>query len=823
LSEQPTKGGDVKNEGALLGLIWGLLDGSGLDDATQLLVAAAVEGQAAFDEAWDGDALPPMPDRGGVGTSEEPAGAYLNSITVEGFRGVGAQAILPLRVGPGLTVVTGRNGSGKSSFAEAVEVALTGRYSRAEGRPVEWLGGWRNLHHTKACIEIGLVVEGNANPATTVRCSWDDAATRVDGAKISVRRGAEAHQGLAALGWAEAVTTYRPFLSHNELGQILVKEPKVLFDALSAILGLGDLNEGVARLKGVLSGMNVPVAQSKSGARDLVSQLGESDDPRAADVVALLRKKPWDLDRIQGIASGGSAEMDADLDLLNRLLYLDFPSDDQTRARIRGLRDALSQVALTISDPDVEAADLLERALHWRQHSPDGPCPVCGQGLLTDDWAAEAEAKVASISTASEAALTVRSRLDAALRACRDVIPSLPDRLAETPVSEAAALASAWRDLVHPPDDAAAMADHLELWIPEVRGRLTTAADQARGEIRRREGEWRPLAVSVLEWAALARDVEAASPRRERLEKASKWLANTEDRIRNERLQPLATHAAEIWASLRQESNVELGGIMLEGAATRRRVKLDVRIDGSDSSALAVMSQGELNALALSIFLPRATVPESPFRFLVIDDPVQAMDPSKVDGLARVLHSASQSRQVLVFTHDDRLPEALRRLQLDSTILEVDRREGSVVQVRTVLSPVRRYWDDAAALLRDENVADTVAERVVPGVLRLALESACQQRIRQQRLGKSGVTHAQVEDLLRDQHKLYPLMALALFDDEARGGDVLTRLNMWGRSAANTFLALNKGAHHGISRPDLDGYCRDTRDLIKHLDQWGAE
>ena len=109
---------------------------------------------------------------------------------------------------------------------------------------------------------------------------------------------------------------------------------------------------------------------------------------------------------------------------------------------------------------------------------------------------------------------------------------------------------------------------------------------------------------------------------------------------------------------------------MLEGAATRRRVKLDVRIDGSNSSALAVMSQGELNALALSIFLPRATVPESPFRFLVIDDPVQAMDPSKVDGLARVLHAVSQSRQVLVFTHDDRLPEALRRLQLDSTILE---------------------------------------------------------------------------------------------------------------------------------------------------------
>ena len=36
-----------------------------------------------------------------------------------------------------------------------------------------------------------------------------------------------------------------------------------------------------------------------------------------------------------------------------------------------------------------------------------------------------------------------------------------------------------------------------------------------------------------------------------------------------------------------------------------------LKVDGEDGSALGVMSQGELNCLALSLFLPRASMPES--------------------------------------------------------------------------------------------------------------------------------------------------------------------------------------------------------------------
>jgi predicted ATPase len=69
---------------------------------------------------------------------------------------------------------------------------------------------------------------------------------------------------------------------------------------------------------------------------------------------------------------------------------------------------------------------------------------------------------------------------------------------------------------------------------------------------------------------------------------------------------------------------------------------------------------------------------ESTFRFIVIDDPVQAMDPVKVEGLARVLGNVAKDRQVVVLTHDDRLPQAVRRLDMEATIIELVRREQSV-------------------------------------------------------------------------------------------------------------------------------------------------
>jgi hypothetical protein len=168
---------------------------------------------------------------------------------------------------------------------------------------------------------------------------------------------------------------------------------------------------------------------------------------------------------------------------------------------------------------------------------------------------------------------------------------------------------------------------------------------------------------------------------------AEKWIRAASNDIRNERFAPIADQAQGVWDMLRMQSSVLLKKIVLTGAGSARKVVLDVSVDGMEGAALGVMSQGELNSLALSLFMPRATLPESPFRFVVIDDPVQSMDPARVDGLARMLEQAARTRQVIVFTHDERLARSCRLLGIDAKVVEVTRRPESVVELRPGQDP----------------------------------------------------------------------------------------------------------------------------------------
>ncbi len=115
----------------LLGIVLRRLGEFPLPEQTADLLLAAFDSDETLLAQLGGQAQPcsKAPD---ITTAATPSGAYLQSLTVSGFRGIGPPASLKVAPRPGLTLVVGRNGSGKSSFAEALEVLLTGNLRRWE-------------------------------------------------------------------------------------------------------------------------------------------------------------------------------------------------------------------------------------------------------------------------------------------------------------------------------------------------------------------------------------------------------------------------------------------------------------------------------------------------------------------------------------------------------------------------------------------------------------------------------------------------------------------------------------------------------------------
>ncbi len=721
--------------------------------------------------------------------------------------------------------MVGRNGSGKSSFAEGLELLLTGDNLRWKGRSKAWGLGWRNLHQADATsLAAELLVEGRG-PLIALR-AWPAGAEVGVGASMVKAKG-KSEAPLATLGWTQALTTFRPFLSYNELGSMLDEGPSKLYDALSTVLGLDEFVTVQDRLTAARKGLDELVKSTKGAATALALDAEAAGatgrEPRAVHLAALLKARTWDQPALQALAAGGADASRQVLATLRTLAALRAPEVEAVQRAVTTLRAAAQQadrVRGTDAARSLERARLLEQALafHASHASEAGgaaaqTCPVCGTtNGLSADWRAKTAQEVAALTAEATAAKSAEAAVLTALREARGLVTGcgvLPTAEAgELPSLQALREAEARWLAARANETCTALAAALEAQVLDIADAVARVAAEAAAEVARREDVWRPLAERLVPWLPQAARALAAKTQVDDLKSAETWWKAATEAIRDERFLPIADRAIAIWKQLRLQSNVDLGAVELEGTSTKRRVTLKVTVDGAPADALGVMSQGELHSLALSLFLPRATLPDSPFRFICVDDPVQSMDPARVEGLARVLHETAKTRQVIVFSHDDRLPEAVRRLGLPARVLRVTRRAQSVVDVQEARDPVNGHLDDARAVLKTADLRADVKARVVPGFCRLALEAACVAVVRRRHL-RAGGTHDDLDALLAEHVKLYPLMALALFDDASRQSEVLARLKKLAERGADAFQACNHGAHESFEG-DLESLVYDT-------------
>lgn len=364
---------------------------------------------------------------------------------------------------------------------------------------------------------------------------------------------------------------------------------------------------------------------------------------------------------------------------------------------------------------------------------------------------------------------------------------------------------SRWEQWCGATDD---LADHLRQRFSPLQQAVLQWQAEATAEADEAAARWEPLARDVAAWVDQHLTAQKQLTQGEALDAACRAAIECEKRLRSQRLTPIVERSKAIWQQLRQESNVELVEIALTGVANRRGLDIKATVDDTGGDALAVMSQGELNSLALALFIPRVTSDQSPFRFLILDDPVQAMDPTKVEGLAAVLAELAKTRQVIVFSHDDRLAQAVRRLPVTPTVLSVRRGRHSEVIVSRELGPAMRYLDDARAILLDQGLDDSIKRSVLPGVLRRAMEEAAWLRYTQDRLQAGDaletLEHAWAED---------PRIRARL---ELLHGD---GLNRWLAQEAGRRRAVEACKHAGplSADCDLDSLVQDAKHTVRAL------
>ncbi|MBQ0892375.1 AAA family ATPase [Micromonospora sp. U56] len=898
----------------LIELIFDRLTADDVPTDTAELVLAVLTGDDDLTAALAGS--PTRLDPRSPANDEPSERIWLKSVTVAGFRGVGPERTLDIAPGPGLTLVVGRNGSGKSSFAEAVELALTGDSARWADKTSVWRTGWRNLHAPDPCrIGVELRVDGEATPTRVAR-AWPAGGELAD-AKVTVTSARGRRDGLAELGLARPLELYRPFLTAAELGRLAAGTQSQLFDALFAILGLDALTDADQRLMRAARPHGTAVKEVRAQRAALADLLAGVADDRARRAAVMLRGRgAVDLPALTAILDEPD-EVTADEAVLlcRELTALDPPPVDEVTRLAGQLREAATETLRYDggrSRAALRSAELLRLAIEHHDDRGDGPCPVCASGALDGGWRASAAVTLTELRQRSVAAQTAATRLTALLRQTHHLIDDLtvpggpasqpptgsPVRSVGTTMPRqgvsakvlpegvatgassgnagaeavngragmgapsgdaggaalsgnagagaltgnagmaapsegdgvamlregdgAEALLGALREAVAVlrgvPGEPADLADHLAARYPAVVAAADAARAYAEGFLRQRDTGWRAAAAELRDWVAAVGGLAAREATLARVKAARAWLKETGAAVRDERIAPFAAHSQRIWEQLRQESNVELGAMTLAGTNTRRRVVFPVSVDGADNgTALGVMSQGEMQALGLATFLPRSCAPESPFRFIVVDDPVQSMDPSKVDGLARVLAELAEDRQVVVFTHDTRLPDAVGRLDLGrARIVEVQRAERSVVTLRPGSDPVTRYLDDARALARNDELPADVRGPVVAELCRSAVEAACHLRVWRVRVTR-GVPHDEVEAAIVDaSRRLTTIVALAVFDDADRGGDVLGWLGRHGGWAVGAYRACREGVH-GAYLADLPGLVTDARALAKVL------
>lgn len=677
----------------------------------------------------------------------------LRQVSVLGFRGAKHEVDLKIENLKGLTVLFGENGSGKSSLAEAVRVALEGRtgatHLGTHGTVHELWGAsdQRSQGVDEAKVEVVLVDEATTDTLRICATITDTGVERTGLLEAGDERFELDNESPAWTVWADAIRASPPVLAYAELADELQKK-KDLQIWLTSCLAMDNATRVFdSRVKAQVDAAQHAEKTIVSAKEASVRAVAAADEDARRQGVEGIETLEW----IEPESSEELAEWLKLHDLTERqkgdsFLDADFltalPKFGQVfRVAWEKWSNAATTALLTAQVTD-SLVEMNDRVISSRQGDNEGICPTCGTSHT--DWRRHLREEANRLKEAKESAaelkkLVRRSRGEMVdpLRTCLHILPpdydaaetrALRNLLEETE--------AALRDTTDDLDISLLSAIHnLGQWSgrPEAHSLMEAALSISGLEHRWRCNRWEAVAPYV---AAFNEDIDVASKTAILKKARGKWNSHLA-RIRGERTSSLYALVGPAVATLLADVGISVSAIDI----TKSESRLDLQDAKGESVELAHLSAGQRNALILGPVI--ATAESGIFAFSILDDPVHAFDDFRVDKLSSTLAEVGKNQSLVLTTHDARFVEYLRvHAPQAFVVLATSRDSNGQMGLRPTLDPpaeLIKFGRQLAADLAREQAPEGRAE--ITSLLRMALDESFE-RVALRHFSRLGATAA---------------------------------------------------------------------------------
>lgn len=658
-------------------------------------------------------------------------------VTISGYQGVSADHALEIDLDPtpGITVLHGPNGSGKTSIADAIETALHGAPRRTAppgggGRSPLWDRDHTGRDAGTASVELTL---GSGDRRLRMSCRLNSAGGVAD-REVELTDQAATRSVDLPTTWRSALAGHRPVFGYAAVER-QVQMARDLQQFLEPLLAFGGCFETL-KLEVERQGASAAVAYKSwegalANARTLVARV---DDEHGHVGSPALPALAW-----PGLSDNTDSWL-VENELTDRAqIVAEVTADHQRRLSesATAALDALVELRSEQSSLHARLSGPL-RGLHAAAKElpdPGATCPVCAAhdagwletfGLATAQLADVSETQVRFRRAAHEvrdAAMSTLAEVVAALQLAEDGSPEATAR--DEVVAAAASLMAAFDEhgLQATPAVTAALRVHCEIvtsnpWTSAAAKAVDQSNHRLRWLRRRRDA----VDDFVTTWRAV-RDEAAATTE---WKAATSCLNGLQDDLRVMRAENLRVLAGSALDRLLADVGIRIKTLSVQGT----KAEFNIQDAQGGSLKLSMLSAGQRNALLLAPLL--AVSRDGPFGFLALDDPVHAFDQIRVDRLARILEQLAQDRRVLVLTHDERLKEHLMARMPTCDVRAVQRDPATG---RVSVEPTGAMWrvlvDDARAALqlshRQPGGVSIEPTDLVRGLCRMAVDNALRQ------------------------------------------------------------------------------------------------